>query len=936
MSSGSCMLLNRRHVTNILVDGSLSITAVTAQRHLKEVDEEIVAKQVCVGAFEPLADRTALRVLSSEELLHAPLTTIPEWDHTGCESQQEKLSITPASPVSLRNRFAVKEHRDFQHGGPPSNSDDQRRVATASGNETTKAFPQQHQPLGETPDRQGWAFRDRSPPLPTFATVPKDGGSAYQLPDLSHLRSLQRSGSGPGNSKSWSQSSFAHQGDMSPPFQASPVLSWGDDASARNTDSSDAHGMPLAQQYGSQEDEADAVERVSLYADDTDHQGQFPSSSSSRVPAIAPLSPLASPSKAQMGSPSSSRQQPPKALPEWDSVIVVDGCQLADEEAAALTAFQPPPAYGSSASLNSTSQYASSPRRDPQEPASSARDAGQVGMNRFREPIAVAPANPVSSHLPALEQPIEMSVVTLEAGTPGLKVVDSYDEDTLQTAESIAADARQFASALAASFTGMGVGEAEKEMAPPQPITPQQVGLSQEVDWSRPAPVHIPEATELTPRGTATASMEGRSEDLQEAERSVIPSSFGPISSPAKSSASRQEQRDALAAAWRAREEEAIAAAAANSDSASSYTAAYPYGEYGDEMEEPAEAHHSHMSHDAALKAASQRPPMPPFDPTLPSYMRPTVNSVTRNSPQPDGAHIPHHRGSPRQGLGALLQPRRQVSSPRGSHSGSDQRYEPVKKSLPPEALGLESVLDTMNLPRAAATEEELLKYSPAPRQEAPVVPGLAEVLIITKSKLELEKEACAAAAANKDSPWSGRPVTPARGEDASAVAAANRVRAEREASATSHARLFAPAHKKPASYEATDTHDGKGLGAVLKKHVSALDRTKIAAKAAGEGSPTARVHPTGSKLHAQQREEWGDMGLLEMQKPHKSRLTREQEAWAVAHGQVYVSPVRKLHHRDRKVHTPGAEPGAPSFMRDTCSSTQKHIDVEAHGPPTP
>ena len=32
-----------------------------------------------------------------------------------------------------------------------------------------------------------------------------------------------------------------------------------------------------------------------------------------------------------------------------------------------------------------------------------------------------------------------------------------------------------------------------------------------------------------------------------------------------------------------------------------------------------------------------------------------------------------------------------------------------------------------------------------------------------------------------------------------------------------------------------------------------------------------------------QQNEAWGNLGLLELQKPHKSRLTREKEAWAAA-----------------------------------------------------
>lgn len=33
--------------------------------------------------------------------------------------------------------------------------------------------------------------------------------------------------------------------------------------------------------------------------------------------------------------------------------------------------------------------------------------------------------------------------------------------------------------------------------------------------------------------------------------------------------------------------------------------------------------------------------------------------------------------------------------------------------------------------------------------------------------------------------------------------------------------------------------------------------------------------------VRRQQGEAWGGQGLLELQKPHKSRLTREKEAWA-------------------------------------------------------
>jgi hypothetical protein len=53
---------------------------------------------------------------------------------------------------------------------------------------------------------------------------------------------------------------------------------------------------------------------------------------------------------------------------------------------------------------------------------------------------------------------------------------------------------------------------------------------------------------------------------------------------------------------------------------------------------QPWEAHEHHLHQDAALKAASLRLAMPAFDPDMPSYMRPTVNSVTRVA----FSHTPH------------------------------------------------------------------------------------------------------------------------------------------------------------------------------------------------------------------------------------------------------------------------------------------------------
>jgi len=63
--------------------------------------------------------------------------------------------------------------------------------------------------------------------------------------------------------------------------------------------------------------------------------------------------------------------------------------------------------------------------------------------------------------------------------------------------------------------------------------------------------------------------------------------------------------------------------------------------------------------------------------------------------------------------------------------------------------------------------------------------------------------------------------------------------------------------------------------------------------------------------------------------------VVKGEAGGGVQQGKVYQSPVRKVVHPDRAVHTPGADPNAPSFMRDTCSSTQKHIDV-SEAPRTP
>lgn len=74
---------------------------------------------------------------------------------------------------------------------------------------------------------------------------------------------------------------------------------------------------------------------------------------------------------------------------------------------------------------------------------------------------------------------------------------DIYSGNNLQTSESVAAEARQFASALAASFSGMDVGAGEQSSAPVQPVTPQQVSVQQEEEWAQPAAPYLPEATEL-------------------------------------------------------------------------------------------------------------------------------------------------------------------------------------------------------------------------------------------------------------------------------------------------------------------------------------------------------------------------------------------------------------------------------------------------------
>jgi len=117
-------------------------------------------------------------------------------------------------------------------------------------------------------------------------------------------------------------------------------------------------------------------------------------------------------------------------------------------------------------------------------------------------------------------------------------------------------------------------------------------------------------------------------------------------------------------------------------------------------------------------------------------------------------------------------------------------------------------------------------------------------------------------------------------GDDPKAFAAAAEARAQREAAASSHVQRFAAAPKKPA---APDNFGGKGMEEVLVKHVSALQRNKEASRAAGSESPTSRVRtPSRAETAArQQGEAWGGQGLLELQKPHKSRLTREKEAWA-------------------------------------------------------
>lgn len=119
----------------------------------------------------------------------------------------------------------------------------------------------------------------------------------------------------------------------------------------------------------------------------------------------------------------------------------------------------------------------------------------------------------VTAHPRASDESTPVPMSTRHSTHHATPAGNSYSGNNLQTSESVAAEARQFASALAASFSGMDVAEGEQRSTPEQPVTPQQVSTQQEEEWAQPVTANPPETPE--PQDHVNLFVENRSGSLQ-------------------------------------------------------------------------------------------------------------------------------------------------------------------------------------------------------------------------------------------------------------------------------------------------------------------------------------------------------------------------------------------------------------------------------------